>query len=112
MINEIFKELDKLTHYLKTEEKNKVYDALKLSENVHSDQLRKSGDPFIIHPLEVAKILTSIKLDADSIVAGLLHDTLEDTNLSIYEIDNKFGSQISDLVQGLTKISNYSLKIQ
>ncbi len=111
MINEIFKELDKLTHYLKTEEKNKVYDALKLSENVHSDQLRKSGDPFIIHPLEVAKILTSIKLDADSIVAGLLHDTLEDTNLSIYEIDNKFGSQISDLVQGLTKISNYSLKI-
>jgi len=111
MINEIFKQLDKLTYYLKTDEKNKVYNALKLSENVHSDQLRKSGDPFIIHPLEVAKILTSIKLDADSIVAGLLHDTLEDTNLSINEIDRKFGSQISDLVQGLTKISNYSLKI-
>ena len=51
---------------------------LKLSEIAHSNQLRKSGDPFIIHPLEVAKILTSIKLDGDSIAAGLLHDTLED----------------------------------
>ena len=69
----------------------------------YSDQL-ENLEPFIIHPLEVAKILTSIKLDADSIVAGLLHDTLEDTNLSIYEIDNKFGSQISDLVQGLIKL--------
>ncbi len=111
MIKEIFKELDKLTYYLKTEEKNKVQNALKLSENAHSNQLRKSGDPFIIHPLEVAKILTSIKLDGDSITAGLLHDTVEDTNLSIEEINKIFGKQISELVQGLTKISKYSLKV-
>ena len=106
----IYEELDKLIHYLKTNEKTKVINALKLSENVHSNQLRKSGDPFIIHPLEVAKILTSIKLDGDSIAAGLLHDTLEDTDLNINEIENKFGRQISDLVQGLTKINKYSLK--
>ncbi len=110
MIKEIFKELDKLTYYLKTQEKNKVHEALKFSENAHSDQLRKSGDPFIVHPLEVAKILTSIKLDGDSIVAGLLHDTVEDTNLSIEQINKIFGNQISELVQGLTKISKYSLK--
>ena len=110
MIKEIFKELEKLTFYLNLEEKQKVNEALNLSENAHSNQLRKSGDPFIIHPLEVAKILTSIKLDGDSIAAGLLHDTVEDTNLDISEINNKFGSQISDLVQGLTKINKYSLK--
>ena len=87
MIKEIYKELDKLIFYLNSDDKNKVYNALKLSENVHSNQLRKSGDPFILHPLEVAKILTSIKLDADSISAGLLHDTVEDTNLSIDDIN-------------------------
>ncbi len=111
MIEEISQELNKLIYYLKDNEKKKIYDALKLSENVHSNQLRKSGDPFIIHPLEVAKILTSIKLDGDSIAAGLLHDTVEDTNLSLLEINNKFGKQISELVQGLTKISKYSLKV-
>ena len=82
-----------------------------MSENAHSNQLRKSGDPFIVHPLEVAKILTSIKLDSDSIAAGLLHDTIEDTNIGIEVIEKNFGKQISQLVQGLTKISKYSLKI-
>ncbi len=111
MTKEIHKELELITSYLNTEEKNKVIHAFKLSEEAHSDQLRKSGDPFIIHPLEVAKILTSIKLDADSIVAGLLHDTLEDTNLNIKEIDKNFGNQIVELVDGLTKINKYSLKV-
>ncbi len=110
MIEEIYKQLDNLTYYLKSEDKNKIQNALKISENAHSNQLRNSGDPFIIHPLEVAKILTSIKLDGDSIAAGLLHDTVEDTYLSINEIDEKFGRQISDLVQGLTKINKFSLK--
>ena len=111
MSKEIHKELEFITSYLNKQEKDKVRDALLLSEEAHSNQLRKSGDPFIIHPLEVAKILTSIKLDADSIVAGLLHDTLEDTNLNIEEINKKFGNQIVELVDGLTKINKYSLKV-
>ena len=111
MAKEIHKELDLITSYLTTEEKSKVRHALKLSQEAHSNQLRRSGDPFITHPLEVAKILTSIKLDADSIVAGLLHDTLEDTNLNIQEINNNFGYQIVELVDGLTKINKYSLKV-
>ena len=110
MIKEILKELEKLTYYLNAEERRKIQEALTLSENVHSNQLRKSGDPFIVHPLEVAKILTSIKLDSDSIAAGLLHDTVEDTNLGIDQINLRFGKQISELVQGLTKISKYYLK--
>ena len=110
MLKEIYNELDKLTYYLKLEEKHKIQNALKISEDAHSNQLRKSGDPFIIHPLEVAKILTSIKLDGDSIAAGLLHDTVEDTDLSLKEINKKFGNQISQLVQGLTKINKFSLK--
>jgi len=112
MAKEIYKELALITSYLSFEEKNKVSQALKLSEEAHSNQLRNSGDPFITHPLEVAKILTSIKLDADSIVAGLLHDTLEDTNLNIDEININFGNQIVELVDGLTKINKYSLKVK
>ena len=112
MAKEIHKELELITSYLTSEEKEKVRHALKLSEEAHSNQLRKSGDPFIIHPLEVAKILTSIKLDADSIVAGLLHDTLEDTNLNIEEINKNFGDEIVELVEGLTKINKYSLKVK
>jgi len=111
MIKDIHKEIELITSYLNNEEKDKVRHALKLSQEAHSNQLRKSGDPFITHPLEVAKILTSIKLDADSIVAGLLHDTLEDTNLNIEEIYKKFGNQIVELVDGLTKINKYSLKV-
>ena len=83
MVKEIHKEIELITSYLSHKEQEKVKHALKISEEAHSNQLRKSGDPFITHPLEVAKILTSIKLDADSIVAGLLHDTLE------YQKNNK-----------------------
>ena len=112
MVKEIYKELELITSYLNKEEKDKVSLALKLSEDAHSNQLRNSGDPFITHPLEVAKILTSIKLDADSIVAGLLHDTLEDTKLNIDIINKNFGNQIVELVDGLTKINKYSLKVK
>ncbi len=111
MSKEIHKEIEYITSYLTNQEKDKVIHALKLSEEAHSNQLRKSGDPFITHPLEVAKILTSIKLDADSIVAGLLHDTLEDTKLNIDEIHKNFGNHIVELVEGLTKINKYSLKV-
>jgi len=112
MAKEIHNELELITSYLSLNEKEKVRRALIISEEAHSNQLRKSGDPFITHPLEVAKILTSIKLDADSIVAGLLHDTLEDTNLNIDEINKNFGNQIVELVDGLTKINKYSLKVK
>ena len=111
MITEQIRELEKLTTYFNETEKNIIAKAINFSEIAHKDQLRKSGDPFITHPIEVAKILTSIKLDASAIAAGLLHDIIEDTDISINEISNSFGNQISELVQGLTKISKFSLKI-
>ena len=111
MIIEKFNELDKLISYLKSNEKELVFNALNFSNKAHENQLRKSGEPFILHPLEVAKILTSIKLDSDSIIAGLLHDTVEDTKHTIEDIQIEFGNQIAELVEGLTKISKYSLKV-
>ena len=111
MIKEKIREIEKLISYVKDEESKIIINAISFSQKAHKNQIRKSGEPFIIHPLEVAKILTSVKLDASAIAAGLLHDTIEDTNISINEITTVFGDQISELVQGLTKINKYSLKI-
>ena len=111
MIKERIKELEILTSYLVDRDKEIISKAINFSEHAHKNQLRKSGDPFIVHPIEVAKILTSINLDASAIAAGLLHDTIEDTKISIDQITETFGEQISELVQGLTKISKFSLKI-
>jgi len=110
MIIEKFNELDNLISYLENVERELILKALQFSHKAHKNQLRKSGEPFILHPIEVAKILTTIKLDGDSIVAGLLHDTVEDTTLTVSNIKENFGHQISELVEGLTKISKYSLK--
>src|SRR5438477_4364957 len=70
----------------------------------HGAQTRASGDPFFSHPLEVAAILTDLKLDDATIVAALLHDTIEDTHATREEIDRHFGPEIGALVEGLTKI--------
>ena len=85
--------------------------AINFSSKAHDSQVRKSGEPFINHPIEVAKILTSIKLDTSSIIAGLLHDTIEDTEISFNQIKKIFGNEVADLVNGLTKINEYSLKV-
>ena len=70
----------------------------------HGEQTRASGDPYFSHPLEVAAILTNLKLDDATIVAALLHDTIEDTGATRSEIDALFGAEIGSLVDGLTKI--------
>lgn len=71
----------------------------------HGAQLRASGDPYYSHPVEVAGILTKFKLDASSIIAGLLHDTVEDTDTTIDEVRNLFGEQVASIVDGLTKLA-------
>ncbi|MEL6946214.1 MAG: bifunctional (p)ppGpp synthetase/guanosine-3',5'-bis(diphosphate) 3'-pyrophosphohydrolase [Pseudomonadota bacterium] len=75
----------------------------------HSDQTRASGDPYFSHPLEVAAIVTDLKLDQDSVVAALLHDTIEDTDATAPEIETMFGHDISVLVDGLTKLKRIDL---
>src|SRR5438309_7000803 len=75
----------------------------------HGTQTRASGDPYFSHPLEVAAILTNLKLDDATIVAALLHDTIEDTEATRAEIDNIFGRDIGNLVEGLTKLKRLDL---
>ncbi len=72
----------------------------------HGNQTRLSGDPYFSHPIEVAGILTQLKLDAQTIVTALLHDTIEDTETTYEEINYHFGREIADLVEGVTKLSN------
>ena len=80
------------------------------SMKAHGSQTRASGDPFFSHPLEVAGILTSLKLDSASVVTGLLHDTVEDTLATLGEIEEGFGSEISRLVDGVTKLSKIEVQ--
>src|SRR6201990_1956266 len=75
----------------------------------HGLQKRASGDPFFAHPLEVAAILTELKLDDATIVAAVLHDTVEDTEATLEEIETIFGPDIRRLVDGLTKIKKLDL---
>src|SRR6195256_3242050 len=75
----------------------------------HGEQTRASGDPYFSHPLEVAAILTDLKLDDATIVAALLHDTIEDTEATRAEIDQIFGHEIGALVDGLTKLKRLEL---
>src|SRR3954463_2009657 len=75
----------------------------------HGSQTRASGDPFVAHPLEVAAILTDLRLDAATIVAAVLHDTVEDTAATLEEINRLFTPEIGTLVDGLTKIKRLDL---
>ncbi len=77
------------------------------SAKVHQGQIRKSGEPYLIHPLEVAGILAQLKLDEASIVTGLLHDTIEDTLATPEELRELFGAEVSQLVDGVTKLSKF-----
>ncbi len=79
--------------------------AYRYADSKHKDQLRKSGEPYIIHPLAVAEIVAEIGLDSDAIAAALLHDCLEDTDASFEEISRLFGETIAELVEGVTKLT-------
>ena len=90
--------------FLNPETLNKAYHfALKAHEN----QKRDSGDPYLIHPVAVANILTELKLDSATIATGLLHDTIEDTHATYQTIKHEFGQEVADLVEGVTKISAF-----
>ena len=85
----------------------RIHDAYMFALTKHGAQLRESGEPYITHPLSVAQILINLQLDEETIVAAILHDTIEDTETTYEEIDQKFGTTIAFLVNGVTKITNY-----
>ena len=88
--------------FLNPEKLNKAYD---FAIKAHSNQKRASGDPYSVHPIEVANILTDLKLDSATIATGLLHDTIEDTYATYETIKGEFGIEVAALVDGVTKIS-------
>ena len=96
---------NKLNSYLPEEEMIKIKKAFKFANKAHRGQKRKSGHDFIVHPVEVAYHLARLELEPNVIVAGLLHDVIEDTNITSKEIEKKFGIEVSKLVNSLTKLN-------
>jgi GTP pyrophosphokinase len=102
--------LERLTAYNPNADTDLLKKAYVFSAKVHVGQVRLSGEPYLNHPLEVAGILTQLRVDVASVATGLLHDTVEDTLTTLNEIQENFGEEIAQLVDGLTKISLISLR--
>ena len=101
--------VDRVRSYNPDTDEDLLNQAYVYAMKAHGEQKRASGDPYFSHPLEVAAILTDLKLDDATIVAALLHDTIEDTEATRTEIDSLFGPEIGALVEGLTKLKRLEL---
>ena len=102
----IFFKLNKIiANYFSNEDRSKIANAFIFGANAHEEQLRSSGEAYITHPLAVACILADMKLDKDTVIAGLLHDVVEDTDINNNQIINQFGETTGSLVQGMTKLA-------
>jgi len=107
---DLYKELiDKVRKYHPNGDISIIEKAYKLAKEAHKDQKRKSGEPYIIHPLSVATILADLEMDKESIAAGLLHDVVEDTDVTREQIASEFGEEIAELVDGVTKLGQVPL---
>jgi GTP pyrophosphokinase len=102
--------LRSLETYMPQIDKKPIELAYEYAAKCHAPQKRASGEPYITHPLAVASIVATLKLDTPSIVAAILHDTVEDTNATLEEIEQLFGTEVRDLVDGLTKISKIKFR--
>jgi len=110
MLNQedLIKKVKNYNKFLNPETLSKAYT---FALNAHRNQKRDSGDPYLIHPVEVASILTDLKLDSATIATGLLHDTIEDTKATYGIVEKEFGKEVADLVEGVTKISKLEGKV-
>src|SRR5581483_10600149 len=102
----------KFRELLQTMRENRPQDDLELvrkayefSQMHHAGQSRASGEPYLVHPLEVALVLAQMKMDPVAVAAGLLHDSVEDTSVTVVDIRKEFGEQVAHIVEGVTKIS-------
>ena len=101
-LNDLINKVKSYNKFLNPETLDKAYN---FAVKAHENQKRHSGDPYVIHPVAVANILTELKLDSATIATGLLHDTIEDTHATYQTIKQEFGQEVADLVEGVTKIS-------
>lgn len=87
----------------------KIAEAFAYGEEMHEGQFRHSGEPYFTHPVAVAALLTEQRLDDATIITALLHDTIEDTKASYEEVARRFGEEVAELVDGVTKLTNLQL---
>ncbi|MFB6802750.1 RelA/SpoT family protein [Peribacillus butanolivorans] len=98
--------------YLQPEEAEFIHRAFKYAEYAHREQFRKSGEPYIIHPIQVAGILADLEMDPATIAAGFLHDVVEDTEVTLKDIEENFNPEVAMLVDGVTKLGKIKYKSQ
>ncbi|PLT34585.1 bifunctional (p)ppGpp synthetase/guanosine-3',5'-bis(diphosphate) 3'-pyrophosphohydrolase [Bacillus sp. V5-8f] len=104
--------VERTRKYLQQEDADFIYQAYKFAENAHREQFRKSGEPYIIHPIQVAGILADLEMDPSTVAAGFLHDVVEDTEVTLADIDEHFGPEVAMLVDGVTKLGKIKYKSQ
>ncbi|MGF1613119.1 MAG: RelA/SpoT family protein [Gammaproteobacteria bacterium] len=96
--------------YLDTRQVNEIYRAYLFSAEAHRGQVRASGEPYIFHPLNVARILAELRLDQQSLIAAILHDVIEDTATAKHQIAENFGSDVADIVDGVSKLTQITFE--
>ena len=107
---ELYKQLvDSILRYHPSDDMSQIRSAYELAREAHKDQKRHSGEPYIIHPLHVAKILAELEMDKESIISGLLHDVVEDTAVTSEQIRAQFGEDVATIVEGVTKLTRLNL---
>ncbi|WP_201375448.1 bifunctional (p)ppGpp synthetase/guanosine-3',5'-bis(diphosphate) 3'-pyrophosphohydrolase [Ktedonobacter robiniae] len=98
--------MEEVHQYIHTQRHlDRIQDAYTLAYQAHQGALRKSGEPYILHPVQVALLLAEMRIDADGIIAALLHDVVEDTNLTLDELQTRFGPAVATIVDGVTKFA-------
>ncbi|MBV44966.1 MAG: bifunctional (p)ppGpp synthetase/guanosine-3',5'-bis(diphosphate) 3'-pyrophosphohydrolase [Rhodobiaceae bacterium] len=102
--------VDRVLSYNPKADESLINKAYVYGTKMHGVQLRESGDPYFSHPLEVAGILTELKLDTSSVICALLHDTIEDTHATIKDIEKNFGKEVAKLVDGVSKLNKFENK--
>ncbi|MCM3568433.1 bifunctional (p)ppGpp synthetase/guanosine-3',5'-bis(diphosphate) 3'-pyrophosphohydrolase [Neobacillus mesonae] len=102
--------IDKTRNYLNEEHVALVKKAYEYADYAHRDQYRKSGEPYIIHPIQVAGILADLEMDPATLAAGFLHDVVEDTNVSLQDLEEEFNAEVAMLVDGVTKLGKIKYK--
>ena len=102
--------MQKILSYNPNSDIEKIKKAYNYADQAHDGQLRNSGEEYIIHPIAVATILAELNMDDDTIIAGLLHDVLEDTDVTYEQMTEEFGEDVTKLVDGVTKLKKIKYK--
>ncbi|KIL75432.1 RelA/SpoT family protein [Bacillus badius] len=102
--------IEKVSEYLNAEHVKLVEKAYQYAQEAHKDQYRKSGEPYIIHPIQVAGILADLEMDPATVAAGFLHDVVEDTDITLADMKEAFGEEVAMLVDGVTKLGKIKYK--